>query len=250
MGLTIHYTLKQEAQETSARPVLEQLRQTALDLPFAEVGEIVEFKGDQCDYQKREQGDPARWLLIQAGGSVSLGGHSSLSVAPTHLIAFSTWPGEGCEEANFGLCRYPATTVHQGKRIQTKLSGWSWRSFCKTQYASDPGCGGVENFIRCHLLVVAMLDQAKELGVLERVSDEGGFWEQRNVKALAEEVGSWNGMIAAFAGKLKDALGDDGVKSPITEFKNFEQLEQAGQSELPPQADQLVRLIKRVTKQG
>ncbi len=108
----------------------------------------------------------------------------------------------------------------------------------------------MENFIRCHLLVVAMLDQAKELGVLERVSDEGGFWEQRNVKALAEEVGSWNGMIAAFAGKLKDALGDDGVKSPITEFKNFEQLEQAGQSELPPQADQLVRLIKRVTKQG
>jgi len=88
MGLTIHYTLKQEAQETSARPMLEQLRQTALDLPFAEVGEIVEFKGDQCDYQKREQGDPARWLLIQAGGSVSLGGHSSLSVAPTHLIAF------------------------------------------------------------------------------------------------------------------------------------------------------------------
>jgi len=85
MGLTIHYTFKHDAQENSARPVLEQLRQAALDLPFKEVTELVELKGDQCDYQKREQGDPARWLLIQAGGSVSLGGHSSLSVAPTGM---------------------------------------------------------------------------------------------------------------------------------------------------------------------
>ena len=247
MGLTIHYQFKHDAHDIPARPILEQLRQTALDLPFAEVGELVEINGDQCDYQKRELGDPLRWLLIQAGGSVYLDQHSPIRVPATHLIAFSTWPGEGCEEANFGLCRYPATTMHQGKRIQTGLSGWRWRSFCKTQYASDPSCGGVENFLRCHLLVVAMLDKAKELGVLERVSDEGNFWEKRDVKALAEEVGSWNGMIAAFAGKLKDALGD-GVQSPITEFENFEQLEQAGQSELSPQADQLVRLIKRVIK--
>jgi len=247
MGLTIHYNFKHDARDTSARPVLEKLRQAALDLPFAEVGELVELKGDQCDYQNLEQGDPNRWLLIQAGGSVPLGGHSSLSVAPTHLIAFSTWPGEGCEEANFGLCRYPTTVVHQGKRIQTKLDGWSWRSFCKTQYASDPKCGGVENFIRCHLLVIAILDKAKELGVLERVSDEGGFWEQRDLKALVQEIGSWNNMIAAFAGKLRDAFGD-GVQSPITEFKNYEQLEHAGQSTLSPETDKLIRLIKQVTK--
>jgi len=56
-------------------------------------------------------------------------------------------------------------------------------------------------------------------------------------------------MIAAFAGKLRDAFGD-GVQSPITEFKNYEQLEHAGQSTLSPETDKLIRLIKQVTKPG
>ena len=50
MGLTINYNFKHDARDTSARPVLEKLRQAALDLPFAEVGELVELQGDQCDY--------------------------------------------------------------------------------------------------------------------------------------------------------------------------------------------------------
>lgn len=249
MGLTIHYQLKCDATDISARQIVGQLLQAALDLPFKEVNEVIELKGEACDDHQRDREDPLRWLLIQAGGSVRLDEHYSIQVAPTHLIAFSTWPGEGCEEANFGLCRYPATTVHRGKRIKTGLTGWSWHSFCKTQYASDPKCGGLENFIRCHLLVIAMLDKAKELGVLEKVSDEGRFWEKRDVKALVEEIGSWNNLIAAFAGKLKDALGD-GLKAPITEFKNYEQLEHAGQSELSLQADKLIQLIQRVTRQA
>ena len=249
MGLTIHYQLRCDATDISVRQAVEQLRQAALDLPFKEVNEVVELKGEACDYNQCDREDPLRWLLIQAGGSVRLDEHSSIQVSPTHLLAFTTWPGEGCEEANFGLCRYPATTVHQGKRIKTGLIGWSWHSFCKTQYASDPKCGGVENFLRCHLLVIALLDKAKELGVLDCVNDEGEFWAKRDIKALVEEIGSWNNMIAAFAGKLKDALGD-GLKAPITEFKNFEQLEQAGQSELTPESDKLIQLIKQVTKKN
>lgn len=247
MGLTIHYKLKHDAGDIPARLAIEQLRQTALDLSFKEVTELFELRGDQCDYNQRGQQDPLRWLLIQSAGSVQLDEHSSIQVAPTHLIAFSTWPGEGCEEANFGLCRYPVSTVHRGKRIKTGLTGWSWRSFCKTQYASDPSCGGVENFLRCHLSVIALLDKAKALGVLESVSDEGDFWEKRDIKALVDEIGSWNNMIAAFAGKLKDALGD-GLQAPITEFKNYEQLEHAGQSELSPETEKIIQLIKRVTK--
>ena len=247
MGLTIHYTLKHAGTEKSARSLIQQLHQSAQDLPFKELQSIVELKGEACEFDRREKDDPLRWLLIQAEGSVKLDQHSSLSVAPKHLIAFSTWPGEGCEEANFGLCQYPAFIEREGRRIKTNLAGWSWRSFCKTQYASDPKCGGVENFLRCHLLVVALLDQAKKLGCLDEVSDEGNFWENRDVKALVPEVTSWNHMIAAFAGQLKDALGD-GVKSPITEYRNFEQLESAGQSTLTPQTAELVKLIQQVVK--
>jgi len=48
-----------------------------------------------------------------------------------------------------------------------------------------------------------MLDHAKELGILKSVSDEGEFWEKRNIEALSREVGSWNEMIAGLAGELK-----------------------------------------------
>ena len=55
----------------------------------------------------------------------------------------------------------------------------------------------------------------------------GTTWETRDVEALAREVGSWNEMIAGFAGQLKDALGN-GVVSEITKFPNFEPLEARG----------------------
>ena len=50
MGLTIHYELTTiTGDEAQARKLVEQLRQAALDLPFKHVGEIVEFRGNQCD---------------------------------------------------------------------------------------------------------------------------------------------------------------------------------------------------------
>ncbi|MCX6896787.1 MAG: hypothetical protein NTZ16_15110 [Verrucomicrobia bacterium] len=247
MGLTIHYKLKHAGNETAARRLIEQLHQAAQDLPFKEVQDIVDLTGEACKFDNHDKESPLRWLLIQADASLKLDEHSWLGVPPTRIIAFETWPGEGCEAANFGLCQYPATIEHQGKIIRTKMSGWRWSSFCKTQYASDPACGGVENFLRCHLLVVALLDKAKELGCLDEAYDEGKFWENRDVKALVPEIESWNGMIAAFAGQLKDTLGE-GVESPITNYSNFEQLELAGQSTLSPQTAELAKLIQQVLK--
>ena len=55
------------------------------------------------------------------------------------------------------------------------------------------------------------------------------FWEKRDVRALAEEVGQWNEMIAAFAGKLKDQFGGD-LEAPITDYSDFEHLEARGQN--------------------
>ena len=247
MGLTIHYKLKAKGTEASARKLIEQLHQAAQDLPFKEVQAIVDLKGEACKYDQHDKQSPLRWLLIQAAASLEVDEHSWLRVPPARIIAFTAWPGDGCEESNIGLCQYPATIEHQGKRINTKMDGWSWRSFCKTQYASDPNCGGVQNFLRCHLVVVALLDQAKKIGCLEEVKDESDFWENRNVEALVKEIGSWNEMIAAFGGKLKDLVGA-GLEAPITEYPNFEQLEHAGQTQLPPETAQLFKLIQQVVK--
>jgi len=89
----------------------------------------------------------------------------------------------------------------------------------------------MENFLRCHLAVVKLLDHAKEFGLLKLVSDEGDYWEKRDIKALAQEVGDWNSMIAGWAGRFKDAFGD-GVVSEITNYPNFEHLEAKGSEKL------------------
>ena len=239
MGLTIHYSLKSRTRSPKkARELVAQLRGRALDLPFAQVEDIIELTGQACDFDQCNPDDPHRWLLIQAGQYVErpapgVGTHN-YHVTPKHLIAFETLPGDGCEQANFGLCRYPAVIevedrARRGIRrnIRTGFSGWYWGSFCKTQYASNPKCGGVENFLRCHLAIIRVLDHARSLGIEVEVDDEGDFWKNRDIKSLASQVGQWNEMIAAFAGQLKDQLGTN-VDSQITKFPDFEHLEAAG----------------------
>lgn len=230
MGLTIHYQLQANTHSSKkARQLVEQLRQKALDLPFKSVSEVIDLGREEIDTLDRK--NPFRWLMIQAEASAEHG-DDYYRVKPLRVIAFSAWPGDGCEEANFGLAVYPKTTVvedrsrwpHRTKRVRTGLGDWSWGSFCKTQYASNPQCGGVENFLRCHLAVVKLLDHAALLGILKEVSDEDDYWQKRDIKALANEVGEWNTMMAGWAGRLKDAFGDT-VASEITKFPNFEHLE-------------------------
>jgi len=189
MGLTIHYSLQAKTRSPNqARSLVVGLRERALDLPFEQVGELVKLAGPECDYESRDHEDPHRWLLIQAGQyvvrSTRDGGEAHYSVAPTHVIAFDTLPGPGCEPANFGLCRYPAYLevaeteryvsgqgfVQPRRRIRTGLSGWRWSSFCKTQYASNSECGGLPNFLRCHLAVIKLLDHAQSADMLASVN--------------------------------------------------------------------------------
>jgi hypothetical protein len=227
MGLTIHYKLRVDVNDLKgARKVLEQLRQAALDLPMAEVGELVEVEGTVCDFRAAAQDDRLRWLLIQARRIVQTGERYSL-VATLRAVAFSAWPGEGSEVANFGLAFYPETTESEGGTQATGLSGWSWESFCKTQYASNPDAGGVANFVRCHLAVIRLLDHAKAMGILESVHDEGQFWENRDVRSLVETVGQWNAQIAGLVGQFYDGLGGI-IFAPIAEYPNFEHLEAEG----------------------
>lgn len=237
MGLTIHYELQANTRSPKkARQLVEQLRQRALDLPFKEVSEVAEM--GRAEIERLDRQNPYRWFMIQPEGSVVQPvphGEVHYPVKPERVIAFSTLPGEGSETATFGLAAFPKTIEvedrsrwpHRMKRLRTGLGRWSWASFCKTQYASNPVCGGVENFLRCHLAVVKLLDHAAELGILNDVLDESGYWQQRDVQALVKAVGDWNTLIAGWAGRLKDAFGD-GVVSEITRFPNFEHLEAEG----------------------
>lgn len=229
MGLTIHYSLTTDITDATnvaaVRAVVQKIHASAQALPFSFVSGLLECEGDACNYENSD--DENRWLKIQAGRYCTSGEHF-VKVAPLHLIAFTAVPGEGCEPANFGLCRYPAfveVTAPSRRRIATELQGWSWKSFCKTQYASNPARGGTANFMRCHLAVIALLDsiQKQELAKVE-VNDESGFWQDRDLRKLAGTVGQWNETIAALVGQFKDAIGGP-VHAPITQFADFEHLE-------------------------
>jgi hypothetical protein len=280
MGLTIHYGLHLEGTSIrSAKAALEALRQKALDLPFEEVSDLFEYRGDACKFERpapgeqTEDDDPHRWVKIQAShyldvpGSERDFGHGhrsscSVTLDPIHIIGFSTWPGPGSEQANFGLCLFPGTAevplFRQGievwprrtRRVRTDLGGrWTWGSFCKTHYASNPECGGITNFIRCHLVVVSLLDLAKDLGLLEDVHDEGEYWEKRDIEALSSEMGEQSAMVAAFAGLLSGALPEGvNLEAPITAYPEFERLEAEGMDSLPLGTEELARLIGPLAK--
>jgi hypothetical protein len=133
-------------------------------------------------------------------------------------------------------------------RHATKLKGWSWRSFCKTHYASDPRCGGLPNFLRCHLGVVALLDEAKRLGFLGMVSDEGDLWETRSLDRLTKEIGDQRAMLAGFLGLFKDGMGQapggaGTVEARIAGYPNFEHLEAEGQRLLPEQLKTMLKAL-------
>jgi hypothetical protein len=62
-----------------------------------------------------------------------------------------------------------------------------------------PGAGGLENFLRCHLAIIGLLDAIRGAGLAEvKVKDDGGFWERRDRAKLAEAVQTWNGVDLIF----------------------------------------------------
>ena len=139
----------------------------------------------------------------------------------------------------------------QKRKVKTGLgSGWRYSTFCKTQYASQYG---IPNFIRCHLCVIHLLDRIAQLPTMKvEINDEGKYgrsyytddpWAEKrvytwhdgkyDVKALVEEVGEWNSMIAAVSGAMNDMLKASGspvgMESPISAFPDCEHLEFKGQ---------------------
>lgn len=228
MGLTLHYELAAAAcTAAKARALVEELRKHAQSLPFEGVSDMIVLEGEACRFNRSHSEDPHAWLKVQTihfqtrtNGDVIT---TSAERHPTRIIAFTVDPSEGSEVANFGLCQY------------AKAIGWSWSSFCKTQYASNPSTGDVANFLKCHLSLVGLLDKANEMGILRAVHDEGKYWDNRDVAALVKEVGMWNKMIAGFYGGLRDAVEGAGgdpqsVEAEIAKFGDFEKLEAEGRS--------------------
>lgn len=243
MGLTIHWKLQapEDWRKTQVLDVLNKMRQRALDLPVESVSEMISAGPDKASLARCENEEG--WFFRTGGGYVDwpagMPGHSySQSYAPLEIHGFVIAVGEGCESMDVSLSRAPKTVMTSDGRKRTGRKGWGGRGFCKTQYASNIS---IPHFVTCHLSVVAMLDEAKRLGILAYVADEGNYLGielttglspgKRSIEALVKEVGEWNEMIAAFVASFRE-MEPEGTSSvsPITAHPDYSTLVSAGYS--------------------
>ena len=239
MGLTIQFSLClpeiSSPDEITAR--IAALHNAIAKLPFQSLTPMITLDQERIHQAMDSRNNSTwRWACIQyerhlayrfdhlgAPHRVPAGfepGTCHATIRPKTLIGFSCEPGDGCEPFNVFVGSYPNSTIipYQGQlaRLATQKRRvmletpvkWIGTAFCKTQYASRPASGGVTNFLRCHLLVIAALDAARDLGFGVTVDDEGGYWEQRSDPALVDEVPDRNTMIVGVTEQLTASYGD------------------------------------------
>ena len=225
MGLTIHFSLRAppDAGAMQARKCVAQLRQRALNFKRRNRVEAVGALGGDANVLRWAE----EWLFFPMPHHP--GRQHQVCVTPEAGFLFPVKVGEDCERLWLGLCRYPLTVRVEGKLRRTKLNGWRFKSFCKTQYAS---LHGWPHFRRCHTSVTDLVTGARRLGLAVEINDEGDYWPGRDLKALKRNLDEMNGIVAAAAGALKDMdeeiNGRSAIESPIFRHVQFERLEAEG----------------------
>ena len=218
MGLTIHYTLTVKA-DLPAAPIYEMARRTtdyARKIGCAKVGKLI----------PAEENSHEAPLFLPVGKPKE---GCFRGVLPWRGWLVNVWPGAGCQTATLGLCQYHKLRGDERQKCKTGFGdGWRFHSFCKTQYAGEHGW---ENFLKCHLMVISLLDFWRGMGVRVKVNDEGGYWKTRSVEKLRSELLQYDRLIAAAGGVFKHTDSDLSVQAPIFNYKNFERLEHEGWQE-------------------
>lgn len=258
MGLTVHFTLRlpvtSSPDEVTAR--IAALHRSLTALPFqGQTSMAILDEARICQALVPHSPSEWRWACVQYSRYQhyrhdSMGipyaaehpnpgtGAFACMVPAKRLIGFTCQPGEGCEPMNIFVGTYPdgilvdGESPQAGKRrlmLSTPLA-WTGHAFTKTQYASLPEYGGVTNFLRCHLLVIAALDAAKAVGFEIEVDDEGGYWDDRDVQALVRQIGDWNAFILGVGERFKH-YGGDNVQVAITPGRMMTKVVPAGTAE-------------------
>jgi hypothetical protein len=267
MGLTISWRIGTDDDITAALGKLTALRELAGKLPFKELSGVEFFDAKDVKKHLANKDSDWRWTMGHAGRFIDYAmhyqypgggykpklltdeereqGHNySMMQLPTRVMGFRFWPGEGCQSACMVLCQYPKTflisTQSEWNQLAARLRTpskfrWSGKAFCKTVYSAEP--------VKCHLLVIALLDAAVKVGLDVVVNDEGDYWTKRDVNALARELDDDRSSLAALVGALKDTVGGNFV-APIMQCPDFERLEAKGV--VTSELRQLIDVIKAV----
>lgn len=102
-----------KADISEVRLVVERVRQTAIDLNWMPVGDVVHLTDQECGDGDRL---PGKFLLIAADDTV---------LAPHEVVFFEATPS-GDESRPFGLAAYPGHMEGSNQVVPTDLAGWQW----------------------------------------------------------------------------------------------------------------------------
>jgi hypothetical protein len=240
MGLTVHFEFIAAAPVDAARAKEIVTLLHTLALAFEREGFVDKVFPIASDVETLGQ-FACDWLIVPVPGEEDTS--TGVEILPEEGSIFLIKVGKGCEPLRLGLCRYPATVRFRGKELPTgKPDRWRFSGFCKTQYA---GRQGWDYFKRCHCAVVHLLAESQMPDLCVEITDEGGYWPGRSLSKLRENLERMNGLVAATAGALKDAIEKPGaIQSPIFEHKNFERLEAQG----APHVAEAVEKIRAVLR--
>ena len=235
MGLSIHYSLEFTGSEDVAKDFVLRLRDAAVNFQAGEVTPVLEMSDEHP-------------ILNMTATSWVFSGGTQHPVDALKFFGFVLEPGEGCEPVAMGLAQFPSTINVDGLDIDSELgNGWRWVQHIKTQYASNPLYGGIQNFLQCHLTICALLEKAKDFGAKVIVDDESGFWEHRSVDKLVESVKHLNQIMAGMLGAMKDRENGEKVSGSIQDFTNFESLEAEAMAN-PELAESLRKVVEDLKK--
>lgn len=246
MGLTLHYNLRAPADisGTGITALVAGMHAAATTLRRAGRVERVGKIGAAPE----ELFWLGEWLQVPVRGEENC--TRGVEVPALEGRVFTVTLGEGCEPLRLGLCRYPDRVPdHQtGRTRVVRRRGWRLAGFCKTQYAS---LHGWEHFHRCHTAAVDLLASLHPLGLRVEIRDEGGYWPGRHETELRRNVEQMNGIVAAFAGALKDTADETSgppVQSPIFAHPHFERIEAEGVAQHAATLHEAVELVRHLRR--
>jgi hypothetical protein len=177
-------------------------------------------------------------------------GENSEFIEATEVLSFVVWPGRGAESAWLGLARHPQADL----RVQERTGGnWTGAGQSKTLYAAHPSVGGLQHFMKCHLALISALDEAKRLGFEVRVSDDGEYWQHRDVRLLLGKLHQAEHQVARIVGRLTDLLAGQSEGSLVAPMKgrpDFEGIEASPPHPVTPRWDGVVTELLRRTGGG
>ncbi len=128
------------------------------------------------------------------------------------------------EQVSFDLLLGPGAEIARLRLRHEEADLWKGRWDCKTQYAGCAQYGGPENFLEAHRCLITALDVGHSLGLVENVSDDGGYWMHRSVEKLLKQFHMYQNLVASLVSHVRDA--GFSVESPVQTGRKSVQLEQ------------------------